>query len=242
MRILIYDPDQHIVDTIKEELNAYKDKNVPHDIVGISNILELSTNIKFHQYDIAYLDDHIDNYEDINVVHEIIKMNMNCLILFMTSEYQYVYDLFDHRIFHYLHKPIEDHQFQTVYYKTLEIYKKIQSLFFFNTSEGKKPFHPYDILYIETYYHNLKIITTNGSYYSNIKNAKMMKETLKQFDFIQVHQSYFVNMNYIHKVQDDYILLDNGTEFPISVNKKNMIIQELHLFKVRQLHKIKNRV
>ena len=231
MKIIVYDQDQRYVDTIVEELNYYKDRNMQLDIIGMVDIYELMNIVKRDQFDIAYLDIHIDSLKDVSIIDDLLINN--CLIIFTTLYYQYIYDNFDERVFHYLYKPIEDQQFKVIYYKAIETYKKLQSIYFFNTSEGKKAFNPYTIYYLETYYHNLKIVSKEGSYYSNIKNAKYIKEILKTYDFIQIHQSFYINMNYIKQIYNDYLILENNTELPISINKKNQIKQEYKNFQIR---------
>ena len=35
-------------------------------------------------------------------------------------------------------------------------------------------------------------------------NCKTIKETLSEYDFIQIHQSFYVNMNSIRKIKNDH--------------------------------------
>ena len=157
MKILVYDKDQRYVDTIIEELNYYKDKNIELDIIGSVHVYELINIVEREKFDIAYLDISIDSINDVSIIDDLLYHN--CLIIFTTLYYRYIYDSFDERVFHYLYKPIEAQQFKVIYYKAIEIYKKLKSIYIFNTSQGKKAFNPYTIYYLETYYYNLKIVT-----------------------------------------------------------------------------------
>ena len=223
MKILVYDQNKEIVDFIINEMHFYKTDDISLRTKGIWNKDELISHIKTNRYDVAYLDIVVDNYSSCHVVDEIKKINKGCLIIFMTQEYRYIYDLFDTRIFHYLYKPIENLQFKTIFLKLMEIYRKNNATFLFNTATGKIAFMPDDILYIETYYDNLKIIAKSKSYYSNIKNGKYIKDKLKDYDFIQIHQSYYVNMKMISKLDKESIKLINGEELPISPYKKKEV-------------------
>lgn len=223
MKILVYDQNKEIVDFIINEMHYYKTDDISLRTKGIWDKNELITHIKTNRYDVAYLDISIDDMASYDVISEIKKLNKGCLIIFMTEEYRYIYDLFDTRIFHYLYKPIENQQFKTIFMKLIEIYKKNNATFLFNTATGKTAFVPDDILYIETYYDNLKIITKNKSYFSNIKNAKYIKESLKNYNFLQIHQSYYVNMKMIFKLDKECIRLVNGEELPISPYKKKEV-------------------
>lgn len=223
MKILVYDPNKDIVDFIIDEMHYYKTDDISLRTKGIWQKEELITHIKTNRYDVAYLDITVDEIASVNIVETIKKLNKGCLIIFMCEEYRYIYDLFDTRIFHYLYKPIENVQFKTIFNKLMEIYRKNNATFLFNTATGKIAFMPDDILYVETYYDNLKIITKTKSYFSNIKNGKRIKEALKNYDFIQIHQSYYINMKSIMRLNKDSIKLVNGEELPISPYKKKEV-------------------
>lgn len=223
MKILVYDPNKDLVDFIINEMHYYKSDDISLRTKGFFDKNELITHIKTNRYDVAYLDISIDDVLTCHVVEEIKKLNKGCLIIFMTEEYRYIYDLFDERVFHYLYKPIENQQFKTIFMKLMEIYKKNNATFLFNTATGKTAFLPDDILYVETYYDNLKIITKNKSYFSNIKNAKHIKESLKNYAFLQIHQSYYVNMNAILKLNKESVTLINHEELPVSPYKKKEV-------------------
>ena len=121
-----------------------------------------------------------------------------------------------------------------LFLKLVEIYRKNNATFLFNTATGKIAFVPDDILYVETYYDNLKIITKTKSYFSNIKNGKRIKEVLKNYDFIQIHQSYYVNMKSILGLNKESIKLINGEELPISPYKKKEVYDMFNEYKKRK--------
>ena len=234
MKILVYDSNKDIVDFIINEMHYYKTDDISLRTKGIWDKQELITHIKTNRYDVAYLDIFVDDITSANIVDDIKRLNKGCLIIFMCEEYRYIYDLFDARIFHYLYKPIENQQFKTIFMKLMEIYRKNNATFLFNTATGKVAFMPDDILYVETYYDNLKIITKTKSYYSNIKNGKYIKDKLKNYDFIQIHQSYYVNMRVISKLNKESVSLVNGEELPISPYKKKEVLDQYNEYKKRK--------
>lgn len=234
MKVLVYDQNKALVDFVINEMHYYKTDDISLRTKGIWDKNELVGHIKTNRYDVAYLDISVDHISLVNVVDEIKKLNSECMIIFMCEEYRYVYDLFDSRIFHYLYKPIEEHQFKVIFLKLMEIYKKSNATFLFNTATGKTAFLADDIFYIETYYDNLKIITKKKSYYSNIKNAKYMKESLQSYDFIQIHQSFYVNMNAIYRIEKNSVILSNGEELPISPYKKKDVVEKFENYAKRK--------
>ncbi len=62
------------------------------------------------------------------------------------------------------------------------------------------------------------------------KNLKEYEEILKTYNFVKTHQSHLVNMNYVerfHKKDGAYLVLKNGRQIPISIRKKESILQAL---------------
>ena len=61
------------------------------------------------------------------------------------------------------------------------------------------------------------------------KPINEFEEILRDFGFIRCHQSHLVNKRFIKswkKDYGDYLLLYNGTEIPISRNKKDLVKSE----------------
>ncbi len=62
------------------------------------------------------------------------------------------------------------------------------------------------------------------------KTLKYFSEMLKSYDFIRVHQSHLINLQYISeyiKTDGGYLMLKNGHNVPVSVRKKAEIIEIL---------------
>ena len=234
MKILVCDDDQQYVDKIMNYLDLYKNENIDHSIKGISDIDQLLIDIKINKYDLVYLDIELGKVNGIDIAHHLMESNPQCIIVFVTGYYQYIHHSFKLRVCNFIHKPFDAREFELVYYQALEIYQRRNSTFIFNTSQGKQVFNPFDILYIETYYNNLKIVTQNKSYYSNIKNSKIIKSSLKPFDFMQIHQSIFVNFHFVDRIHDDTVIMKNAQEFPISLNRKPEIIAAFNKFIMRR--------
>ncbi|PKH50880.1 DNA-binding response regulator [Tenacibaculum sp. Bg11-29] len=68
------------------------------------------------------------------------------------------------------------------------------------------------------------------------KTLKYFADILKEFDFLRVHQSHLVNIQYIKefiKSDGGYLVLKNKKTVPVSVRKRNEVINTLE--KIQQL-------
>lgn len=233
MKVLIVDDQKKDVERILKKLEACQFDAIEQDIYVFSDLHQLDIDLKIHTFDLAYLDIELGQISGLLVAQRLVKKNPRCIIVFVTNHNQYICDALELPIFQFIPKPLLDEKFDKIYYQAVETYKKYHSRVLFNTNSGKKQFNPFEISYIETYYNYLKIINSYDTYYSNIKNLKMIKHTLKPFDFIQVHQSYFVNMNYIKKIESNCIILNNGQEVPMALGRKKEVKKQYEAFMFR---------
>jgi len=87
-----------------------------------------------------------------------------------------------------------------------------------------------DIVHCESQRSYTQVHLQNG-------NKLMVTKTLKQFElelndhhFVRIHQSHLVNLNYVIKYvknKGGHVMLDNGTELPVAVRKKESLFKEL---------------
>lgn len=230
MNILICDDDQEFLDSMVERVKKCPDKHLKPNIVAVSDYQKLINQMRIETFDVAFLDIEIGKCSGIKAAETILDKNPKCLIIFVTSFYSYVTAASEVQFFQYLHKPFDEEVFQNIYKKIVDNYKRYQSCCAVNTTHGKIMFEIYDILYIETYYDCLKIVTKDHSYYSNIKNLKRIRDKTVLYDFIQIHQSFLVNMNHIHDIQRNTVYMDNEDVLPIAARKGKEIMLEYHRF------------
>lgn len=234
MRIFICDDEPIYVEYITNKIKQYTPANIPISITSSSIQEEIISIIEQKSFDLAFLDIEFDSVNGIQLGHKIKKRNPYCLIIFVSNYSQYVTDAFSLQVYQYILKPINEERFIYEYKKAINSFLLLERACVFNTNEGKITIHPRHIMYIETYYHKISIVTPNRTYYSNIKNKSQIKETLLHHDFLQSHQSYLVNMHYIQIIHTDYLVLNNQEQLPISILRKNEIIKQFHQFLINQ--------
>lgn len=234
MKILVCDDDECAVSEIINKIQEYTPKGITASITGLSNISDILYNIQNISYDIAFLDIEISSINGIKVAGDIQKKNPYCIIIFVSGYTQYVTDAFTIKAFQYLYKPLDVERFKREYHKAIQFYQRAKATCVFNTLEGKTIFQPRDIMYVETYYRRIKIVTSHDTFLCSIKNKQHIKDTLKNFDFIQIHQSFYVNMNHIYVVHQDYVTLFNKEQLPISFTKREEVKSKFHSFIINQ--------
>lgn len=234
MNILICDDDKIAVESVINKIHKYTPKDLTVSITGLTQEQDILNNIKQNTYDIAFLDIEIISLNGIQLGAMLQKSNPHCILIFISNYPQYVTDAFSIKAFQYLYKPIDEEKFQREYLKAVHICRKVKTTCIFNTLDGKKIIQPRDILYVETYYKKIKIVTIHDIFLSNIKNKSNIIKTLENFDFISVHQSFYVNMNHIYAVNSHYVTLYNHKQLPLSISRSEDVKKTFHNFIIKQ--------
>lgn len=87
-----------------------------------------------------------------------------------------------------------------------------------------------DIVRCESDSNNTAFYLKDGQRIFVTKTLKYFSDMLQEYDFIRIHQSHLVNVQYISafiKTDGGYLLLKNGENVPVSVRKKPEIIEIL---------------
>ncbi len=79
-----------------------------------------------------------------------------------------------------------------------------------------------EICYIESYNRHLSVHTVNQTFEVVGKLGEVM--TLLGSDFICIHKSFAVNMNYILRIDENGVTMKSGDILPVSVRKKSIVI------------------
>ena len=61
-------------------------------------------------------------------------------------------------------------------------------------------------------------------------SLKSLMELLNDYNFIQTHQSYYVNMFYIKEIGKNHVIMRNGVSIPISPYKYELVMEKYNLY------------
>lgn len=83
-----------------------------------------------------------------------------------------------------------------------------------------------DIYYIESYNRKTVVHTSFGTYRIQT-TLNREEELLKEYGFLRAHRGYLVHTAYIRALKGNYLVLQNGTQIPVSYRKRKKILQDL---------------
>lgn len=217
MKTLIYDNDQCIVEGIRKIFHQL-DIDVTLDIGDMKDV----------QYDLCFID---SRYLDL--ADTLRQNNPECIIIVLGENYDCVLHSFELKAFQYLLKPINEDLLLKEIVRAINEYRENNKYRMYKIDFEMVLFNLDEIIYLESYYNQGMIQTVNQSYHTSYKNIRIIKEDLIDYDFINVHSGYFVNMNYIKKIDRKNIELTNGGTMPVSTIRHKEIRDKIIEFRNR---------
>lgn len=167
------------------------------------------------QYQIYLLDIEMKKINGLEVAAFIRKMNQNAAIIFVTSHSELMQDAFDVLAFHYLIKPFNDEKARQVILRAIESQGLRKSTFHYKIRKKINTLYYEHIEFFESYKRKIIIHLTDGEdeYYG------MLKEVSNQLEsrcFVQVHNSYIVNMDFIKYADALNITMMSGAQIHLT--------------------------
>lgn len=177
-------------------------------------------------YDIILLDIEMDGMNGFSAAKKLVKMQNPPLIIFVTNSGEYTYRGYE-VAFRYLPKPVSYAILAGVLSAAIA---KITSQKFTITTDGRSYVLPInDILYFETFGHNLIVHTTKNDFECRMK-LNEVEALLPGNSFATSHKGYLVNLDYVDTVGENELSLTFDVKIPISRRRKQEFEQALFRF------------
>nr|WP_195366063.1 LytTR family DNA-binding domain-containing protein [[Eubacterium] tenue] len=169
--------------------------------------------------DILFLDIQMEEVNGMDAAKKIRTFDNNVEIIFITGIWDYVQEGYEVRAYRYIIKPIDFNSFKTqlnLCIKEIENQKRPSIVVTYKGEVNK--IYIGSIVYIETDNRNTLIHTKEKSYRSNMGISKLEKY-LEVSTFFRCHNSFLINLEYINKIGQDSVFLE---EYEIQVSRHKM--------------------
>lgn len=141
-------------------------------------------------------------------------------IIYISGNKEYAIDLFEISPINFLIKPFTKEKVLYNLKKCIYKINKDNKLFYYKQHKIIQREYFKNIIYFESAGRKIKLVTENKEeyFYDRIQN---IYQKLKNEQFINTHNCYIVNYNYIRKVTLNNIILYNEKIIPLSRSKKD---------------------
>ena len=225
MRIAVCE-DNNIVAAFMEDYIASMDaENIEYEIFTSGDDLIHYMERENVTFNILFMDIEMPGRNGIETSAYVREKDKYALIIFITDHKEYVYEVFDVLPFRFLIKPVTREALNLVMKKAFEHFNLTKQVFFFKQNKTQLQVAFDEIIYFEGNLRKVRLVTTGGEYdfYGKIS------EVVKKLDgnlFLQIHNSYIVNMDQIRKISESVVLLKSGIALPISKKYREYVRQK----------------
>ena len=218
LKIAVCDDSRELLEKVEKDLLEYESARItPVTIQTYTNAMDLLDGLKKSDYYILILDIIMPGFTGMQAAHEIRKFNEEIKIIFLTSSKEFAIESYSVGAYYYLLKPVLKEKLFSVLDKVVsEITSKQESCVIY-THMGivNIPFAKIECL--EVYNKHLVFHLSDGST-KETRGALTDYENvfLERKEFLKIHRSYILNMDYIHSIEAGEIATYSGKRFPVS--------------------------
>ena len=218
LKIAVCDDSRELLEKVEKDLHEYESvRSTPVTVHTYTNAVDLLDGLKKTDYDILILDIIMPGFTGMQAAHEIRKFNEEIKIIFLTSSKEFAIESYSVGAYYYLLKPVLNEKLFSVLDKVVsEITSKQESCVIY-THMGivNIPFARIECL--EVYNKHLVFHLSDGST-KETRGALTDYENvfLERKEFLKIHRSYILNMDYIHSIEAGEIATYSGKTFPVS--------------------------
>ncbi len=221
MKICICDDDKNIHSILTSYLKKFIPKNISVTIKNFYSAENLLLSYKNdnNAFDLIFLDIEMGHTNGIEAAELIKQKSSKTIIVFISNFPHYVFESFRVEPLHFLVKPISEEDFTQVLQRAINKYRNLHSSIMLKWQSERYVIKIDSIKYIEGYKRHIAVFTDNGEYEAIGKIPELL-ELLSPYDFIQTHQGFIVNMDYIQRFDKSDVVLFDDTRVMLSVRRR----------------------
>ena len=225
MRIAVCEDNNIVAAFMEDYIASMEAENIEYEIFTSGDDLIHYMEQENVTFNILFMDIEMPGQNGIETSAYVREKDKNALIIFITDHKEYVYEVFDVLPFRFLIKPVTREALNLVMKKAFEHFNLTKQVFFFKQNKTQLQVAFDEIIYFEGNLRKVRLVTTGGEYdfYGKIS------EVVKKLDgnlFLQIHNSYIVNMDQIRKISESVVLLKSGITLPISKKYREYVRQK----------------
>ena len=228
MKIFILDDDRESVAQVEEFITEYAKK------MGVTMHARGFTDPEtfLQEYDkseekpyLVILQVEMKKMSGIEVARNLRKKGSSVRLILMDVSDKYAMDAFDVHADGYLKKPITYHDFASAMSRFRARFATESHTIEVRAERSKVNLHTADILFAESIGHNVWIYTKEGEYKTPLTMGKLSEVLQEERSFLSCGRSYLVNMAYICQIENEVIVMNDGSRIPIPVRLRKSVAE-----------------
>ena len=219
-KICICDNDTDFLLNLNDKLSKIANyNNIEINIIKYSSSKQLLFDMDEQKdsIDIYFLGILLGDLTGLDIANELRKFNISSQIIFITSSKDYVFDAFDVMPLHYLIKQeLNNKKLEEVFIKAISLVKPNKNNFFYyKVGHNMKCIDKDKIVYFEIKNRIVTMKCNNNTIEEFYFTMKELVQKIKSDNFVQIHRSFLVNINYIKSIESKNLILYDDTTLPV---------------------------
>ena len=220
MRIAICDDNLEFLGQIEDIVSRiYKEMQMEPEVSCYHNGQALLEKMKKTEGDIdlLLLDIDMPEVSGLEVAKTIREMGRECILMFISSYENYVFDTFEYNPFRFIRKgklqqelPIALRAAEVSYQKNKKRYIVVRC------DEGEVRIEETEIMYFDMVKRQIRICLADGRVFHTWRTMKELQQELSPERFSKIHSGCVVNLKYVSSYAGCEITLDNGERLTAS--------------------------
>lgn len=176
------------------------------------------------KYDLIYLDIEMQHKNGVEAARRIRKIDMNVLIIYVTSHESFAKEVFEVSAYRFITKPIDKNIFEKYFLSAIETIRNVPVYYRYQYNKIRYKLLIEDIIYFRSDKRITYIVTKNGEEKCYEKLNDIEKK-LNDFNvvFFRTHQSFLVNPKYVTVYMYDSMTLFDGSVISISIKRRKEV-------------------
>ena len=222
MLIKIVDDDQVFVKKIESMVyDGFKDIFLDYSIDCITSHFE---DRYFEKGDIFFLDIDLKEKNGIKIAEKIRENNSNAIIIFVSAMNDLIFDSLIVQPFYFIRKDNFDRDMKITCSLIQNYINKNHRIITFDFNDRKTSIKLSDIIYLESFLHEITIHTSFDDKYSSSFNKMML--LINSTNIVRIHKSYVVNLFWVKEIYKEEMILNNGITLKIGKKYRQDVLKK----------------
>ncbi|MDO5378949.1 MAG: LytTR family DNA-binding domain-containing protein [Clostridia bacterium] len=188
-------------------------------------------------YDLLFLDICMEGTDGIETARRVRQLDPKCLIVFVSSSGEYVWQSFSVHPFDYLRKPYEPEQIAHVLSEAARALSFAEPEIEIRVAR-KRVLLPFSqICYATAENHYVSVMTPSGEQRASLTFAELRQALSADPRFLLCNRGILINMDEVLKFEPGRVLMKDGASFPIRQRDKNGLFNTFTQYQFRHMRR-----
>ena len=236
MKIAVLDDNPSDLHTLCTTLDTICSDHMPRPMIrAFTDDKKFLAHMSSARADIVFLDIYLGERTGIRTAQILRSFNTNCAIIFVTTSREHAVEAFGVTAAHYLIKPVTEAGVREALSRT-PFFKKDRPTITLTIDYTEERVPIESIRYVDADGRRCSFHLTDGTTLSPYMTLSRARELLDAMPmFLACHRSLLVNMDYIHQLTADGILLADGTLLPIATRRSSEVEHSYRAYMLKKM-------